>query len=93
MRDRLRFFLNRIGERLWVKPLAVALLSILGAFAAKTADNTGIGEFVSDVSSESIETLLSIISSSMLVISISSPGGGSPWSGLRRRQSSTTMAS
>jgi uncharacterized membrane protein len=68
MRDRLRFFLNRIGERLWVKPLAVALLSILGAFAAKTADNTGIGEFVSDISSESIETLLSIISSSMLVI-------------------------
>ncbi len=43
MGDRLRFLLNRISERLWVKPLAMCVLSIAGAFLAKAADDTGLG--------------------------------------------------
>jgi uncharacterized membrane protein len=68
MGDRLKFFLNRISERLWVKPLAMCLLSIAAAFLAKTADNTEIGRFVPEITPDSIETLLTIISASMLVI-------------------------
>jgi uncharacterized membrane protein len=65
---RLRFLLNRISERLWVKPLAMCLLSIAAAFAARTADHTGLGGLLPDITSRSINTLLSVIASSMLVI-------------------------
>ncbi len=68
MRDRIRFVWNRISERLWVRPLVVAVLSIAGTFLAKTADDTGVGRFVPDISPDSIEGLLKIISASMLVI-------------------------
>lgn len=64
----IRYFVNRIRERLWAKPLAVCLLSILAAFAAKIADGTDIGEFVPLITEESIETLLSVMAASMLVI-------------------------
>lgn len=66
--DRLRFLINRIRERLWVKPLVVCLLSITGVFVAKAADRTQLREIAPDVSVESIETLLSIMAASMLVI-------------------------
>lgn len=68
MRDRIRFILSRIGERLWVRPLAMCVLSIAAAFAASAADDLVADRLVPDISLESIETLLSIISSSMLVI-------------------------
>ena len=69
MGDRLRFLLNRINERLWVRPLAMCVLSTAVVFLAKTADNTGIGQLVPAITPDSIETLLTIISTSMLVIS------------------------
>ncbi len=68
MGDRLGFLLNRISERLWVKPLAMCVLSIAGAFLAKMADIAEIGQFVLEITPDSIETLLTIISASMLVI-------------------------
>ncbi len=68
MNDRLRFFLNRIGERLWVRPLILCVLAIAGAFVAKSADYTELGQFVPDITAQSIKTLLSVISASMLVI-------------------------
>lgn len=68
MFDRIRFLLNRLGERLWVRPLLICLLSIAAAFLASAADDTGLDRYVPDISPDSIETLLSIISSSMLVI-------------------------
>lgn len=69
MRDRLRFLLNRISERLWIRPLAMCVLSTALVFLAKTADDTGIGQLVPAITPDSIETLLTIISASMLVIS------------------------
>ena len=69
MGDRLRFLLNRINERLWVRPLAMCVLSTAVVFLAKTVDNTGIGQLVPAITPDSIETLLTIISTSMLVIS------------------------
>ncbi len=67
MLDRWQFYLNRIGEQLWVKPLLMCLVSIAGAFLAAAADLLP-AQFVPEVSADSIETLLKIISSSMLVI-------------------------
>ena len=66
--DRLRVFLNRLRERLWVKPLAVCLLSVMTVFAAKLADGTRLALLVPLISADSIGTLLSIMASSMLVI-------------------------
>jgi uncharacterized membrane protein len=68
MGDRIRFFLKRLSERLWVKPFAMCVLSIAAVFLARTADYTGLGQFVPDITSGSIESLLSAISTSMLVI-------------------------
>lgn len=66
--DRRRFFLNRFRERLWVKPFGVCLLSIAAVFGAKLADGTTLAQFVPIIAAESIDTLLSIMAASMLVI-------------------------
>ena len=68
MLQRLRFFLNRLRERLWVKPLATALLSIALVFLAELADGTDLKRLVPRVTQESVEKLLEILSASMLVI-------------------------
>jgi uncharacterized membrane protein len=46
----------------------MCLLSIAAAFVARTADYTDLDRFVPDITSQSVNTLLSIIASSMLVI-------------------------
>ena len=66
--DRLRFIVNRLRERLWVKPLAICMVSIAGVFVAKAADRTGLWQIAPQVSVESVETLLSVMAASMLVI-------------------------
>lgn len=66
--ERVRFLIHRIRERLWVKPLVISVLSIAAALLAKIADRTNLGETVPRVSLESVETLLAIMASSMLVI-------------------------
>lgn len=68
MGDRLRFLLNRFNERLWVRPLTMCVLSITLVFLAKTIDTEKIGRLVPAITKESLETLLSIIATSMLVI-------------------------
>jgi hypothetical protein len=42
MGDRIRFYLRRLGERLWFKPLMMCVLSIAGVFLAKGADYTEV---------------------------------------------------
>lgn len=68
MGDRLRFFINRIRERLWIRPLGMSVLSTATVFLVKTVDTDEIGRLVPAISQASIETLLTIISASMLVI-------------------------
>lgn len=68
MGDRLRFFMQRIRERLWIRPLITAMLSVVFVFLAKVADDHHMGERIPSITQESIETLLAIISASMLVI-------------------------
>ncbi len=66
--DRLRFFFSRIKERLWVKPLILCVLSIGGTFIARLADDLGLSGVLPEVTLKSVESLLSIMASSMLVI-------------------------
>lgn len=66
--DRIRVFHNRLSERLWVKPLAIALVSIAAAFISKLADDSVLVEFVPEIKAEVIVTLLSVMASSMLVV-------------------------
>lgn len=68
MIDRLQLVLFRIGQRLWVRPLIASVLSICGALFAKTADGLALAGSVPEVPAEAVETLLSILSTSMLVI-------------------------
>jgi uncharacterized membrane protein len=66
--DRLRFVFSRIKERLWVKPLVLCVLSIGGTFIARLADDAGLSGVLPEVPLEAVESLLSIMASSMLVI-------------------------
>lgn len=72
--DRLRFLFNRFGERLWVRPLAICSLSIAAVFAAKIVDGFESASLTPVVAKDSIETLLSLMASSMLVIATFSVG-------------------
>lgn len=72
--ERLRFLLNRFRERLWVKPLGVCVLSIAAVVLAGLADDTPLARVVPATAVESLETLLSIMASSMLVIATFSVG-------------------
>lgn len=72
--DNLRFFFSRIRERLWIKPLALCVLSVGGTFIAMLADDAGLSDILPEVNPESVESLLSIMASSMLVIATFSVG-------------------
>ncbi|MFO7913380.1 MAG: DUF2254 domain-containing protein [Desulfotignum sp.] len=65
---RVSFLLNRIQERLWVKPLLFSVLSIAAVFGARLADLTGLDRAVPHISKESVDTLLSVMASNMLVM-------------------------
>jgi uncharacterized membrane protein len=72
--DKFRFYWNRLGEQLWVKPLCIGALSIAAVFLAKMADQWWPLNFIPSLSSDSIKTLLTIMSSSMLVIAVFAVG-------------------
>ncbi len=67
-RDRLRFVFSRIKQHLWIKPLVLCVLSVGGTFLALLADDIGLSQVLPEVSLKSVESLLSIMASSMLVI-------------------------
>lgn len=60
MGDRLRFLLNRLSEQLWVRPLAVCVLSTVVVFLAKTMDNTEIGQLVPAITPDSLASSSSV---------------------------------
>jgi uncharacterized membrane protein len=63
-----------LRQRLWAKPLAACLLSIAAVALAAALDHAWQLEDPPEVSAESIESLLSIMASSMLVIAIFAAG-------------------
>ncbi len=68
MGERFGFILNRLKERLWIRPLVVCVLSIIGALLASMADGSELYKVVPDITKESLENLLNIMAASMLVI-------------------------
>ncbi len=68
MWNRLLFLLQRLDERLWLRPLLFCVLSVAAALVAKSADGLRLDVKIPGIASESIETLLSITAGSMLVI-------------------------
>lgn len=70
----IRFVLNRINEKLWVRPLVICLVSVVVAFLAGKADDIEIAANLPEISFESVRELLSILSSSMLVIAVFAVG-------------------
>ncbi|GGO65021.1 DUF2254 domain-containing protein [Bowmanella pacifica] len=68
MVSRMTFWANKLSERLWVRPLLMCLVSIVAAFMAQWLGSSGLSSYLPDISRDSLETLLSIMSSSMLVI-------------------------
>lgn len=69
MNKRLSFHLNRLKERLWVKPLLFCILSIGAALLAQLTDNSPLAAWAPFIDPKSVESLLTVLSASMLVIS------------------------
>lgn len=66
--SRIEFLIRRLRERLWVKPLAYCVLAVAGALLAHAADFTQLASFVPEITTGTLETLLSIISNTMLAV-------------------------
>lgn len=74
MIERINSFISGIRERLWVRPLAMCVFSIVAVILVKAADYGHTPQFIPPISPETIKTLLKIIASSMLVIATFSVG-------------------
>lgn len=66
MPSQLQFFLSRLRERLWVKPVLACILSMLGVLLAHLADSVPVHWKVPEIAQSSVIDLLKIIASSML---------------------------
>ena len=74
MLDKIRFLLNRVREHLWVKPLFICILSVLGVFVAKIADYYFGTQAFPFINTDTVETMLTILPSSMLAIAVFAVG-------------------
>jgi len=61
------FYLLRLRERLWVRPLLNCLLAVLAVFAARGADYVTLG-LIPHIDPGTTEKLLTVLSSSMLAV-------------------------
>ncbi|NNJ67359.1 MAG: DUF2254 domain-containing protein [Boseongicola sp.] len=68
MNTRLIHGILQLRNRLWAKPILYCLLAVLASFLARAADYWSIGFFVPNITPDTIQTLLTIISSSMLAV-------------------------
>ncbi len=65
---RIRFYLNRLGERLWLLPLLYCAGAVSVTLLARFADGTGLGEWVPKIDPETLEILLQVIATTMLAV-------------------------
>lgn len=68
MKTRFVHHFLQLRKRLWAKPLLYCLLAVIGSFLARAADYWPIGELFPEITPETIQALLTIISSSMLAV-------------------------
>src|SRR5690606_4108877 len=74
LHNKLGFYLARLRARLWLRPLLSCLLSPIPALVAGLAEHPELAQSFPDVSSESGERVLAIMSASMLVIAMFAAG-------------------
>ncbi len=72
--DRFNYLLNRVRERLWVKPLCTCVFSVLVIVIAESFDGHEMFQGLPEVTNKSVETLLSILAGGMLAIATFSVG-------------------
>jgi uncharacterized membrane protein len=63
---RMQFLMNRLRERLWVKPMIACVLSVAGVALAHLVDSIPIDWKVPEIAQGSIVDLLKVIAASML---------------------------
>ncbi|MEZ6193325.1 MAG: DUF2254 domain-containing protein [Phycisphaerales bacterium] len=68
MIDFLTFRLNRLKEKLWVRPLVMCIISVSAVMLAKAIESTSIAELLPEITAESVEALLTTLTAGMLVI-------------------------
>ena len=68
LHEKLRFFVLRLGERLWVRPLLACVLSLAAVLVAAAADQLELSQSFPRITLDSVEALLSVMAASMLVI-------------------------
>lgn len=66
--SRIRFHLNRLGERLWFLPLIYCAGAVTVPFVARFADDTGLGDWVPEIDPGTLRQLLQIIATTMLAV-------------------------
>ena len=66
IRSRLKFTIRSLSEKLWIKPLRNAVIAMLIVYVAHLADRLPLQEIAPDISIETVEKLLTVISASML---------------------------
>ncbi len=64
--SRLKFAVKNLRERLWIKPLGNAVFAVIAVYMAHIADGFPMQDIVPDISAETVEKLLTVISASML---------------------------
>lgn len=68
MRTRVIHYVLQLRKRLWAKPLLYCAIAVGASFVAQAADYWSIGSLLPDIAPDTIQTLLTIISSSMLAV-------------------------
>ena len=68
LRKFIRFVQSRISKRLWVRPLGVCVLSVLGVYVASLLDGIGLTQVLPVITPEAVWALLTIMAASMLII-------------------------
>lgn len=68
--SKVRFYIARIKERLWLKPLISCILSFGAAFVAALAEHFEFAKSFPNITAESLEELLLVMAASMLVIAV-----------------------
>jgi uncharacterized membrane protein len=68
MQTRVVHYILQLRQRLWAKPLQYCAMAVGASFFAQAPDYWSIGNLLPEITPETIQTLLTIISSSMLAV-------------------------
>ncbi len=68
MKARFIRYMLQLHQRLWARPLLYCIVAVFASLLARAADYGALGALLPEITPDTIETLLTIISSSMLAV-------------------------